>query len=58
MLDYYPACACTNRGYVIGIGVHLHVCISMYVTPPKSLNGTLAVDSPFQTLVVDYSSNL
>ena len=26
--------------------------------PNKSLNGTLAVDSPFQTLAVDFSSNL
>ena len=28
------------------------------VLNPKSLNGTLAVDSPFQTLAVDFSSNL
>ena len=34
-------------------------CITMYIViPPKSLNGTLAGDSPFQTLVVDFSSNL
>ena len=43
-------------------GVHLYVCIySMYIyvcDPQKSLNGTLVVDSPFQTLVVDFSSNL
>ena len=44
------------------VGVHLYVyvyiCmyIIMYVTQ-KSLNGTLAVDSPFQTLAVDFSSN-
>ena len=42
-----------RSGYVIGAGVHL--CI--YVTQ-ESLNFTLAVDSPFQTLVVDFSSNL
>ena len=30
----------------------------MYVTPNKSLNGTLVVDSPFQTLAVDVSSIL
>ena len=33
--------------------------VRIYVSaPPKSLNGTLAVDSSFQTLVVDFSSNL
>ena len=36
-------------GYVIGAGVHLYyicVCMYMYICdPPKSLNGTLAVDS-------------
>ena len=30
------------------------VCIG----PPKSLNDTLVVDSPFQTLAVDLLSNL
>ena len=31
----------------------------MYIyDPQKSLNDTLAVDSPFQTLAVDFSSNL
>ena len=30
----------------------------VYMRPQKSLNGTLAVNSPFQTLVVDFSSNL
>ena len=46
-------------GYVIVSGVHLYAClyVPMYVTK-KSLNGTLAVDSPFQTLAVDFSSNL
>ena len=47
----YPARACGSRGYVIGAGVH-------FETPQKSLNGTLAVDSLFQTLAVDFSSNL
>ena len=32
------------------------ICICGYVTQ-KNLNGTLAVDSHFQTLVVDFSSN-
>ena len=41
-------------GYVIRAGVHLHVY--MYMTPQKV--GTLAVDLPFQTLAVDFSSNL
>ena len=38
---------------MIGAGVHLYV-----YDPPKSLKGTLAVDLPFQTLTVDFSSNL
>ena len=44
---------------MIGVGVHLYVCmyVCIYIYP-KILNGTLAVDSPFQTLEVDFSSNL
>ena len=49
---------CASRGYVIGVDVYLFVLMYVYVWPPKSLNGTLAVDSPFQTLAVDFSSNL
>ena len=52
----HPACACASRSYVIGAGVHLYIYY-MYITK-KSLNGTLAVDLPFQTLVVDFSLNL
>ena len=38
-------------GVGIGVYVRLYVCIYIYVCdPPKSLNGTLAVDSPFQTI--------
>ena len=33
---------------MIDVGVHLYVCLYMYVTPKNSLNGTLVVDSPFQ----------
>ena len=34
----------------------VHVYILLYVCDQKkSLNGTLVVDSPFQTLVVDFS---
>ena len=36
------------------VGVHL--CV--YMTAPKSLNDTIAVDLPFQTLAVDFSLNL
>ena len=48
---------------MIGTGVHLYVCryvyIYMYICViQKSLNGTLAVDSPFQTLAVDFSLNI
>ena len=33
--------------------------IYIYVyDPPKSLNGTIVVDLPFQTLAVDFSLNL
>ena len=58
----YPACAYASRSYVIGAGVHLHMYLykykCTYMTPPKSLSGTLVVDSPFQTLAVDFSLNL
>ena len=38
-------------------GSHLYVCI--YVCdPPKSFLGTLVLNLPFQTLAVDFSSNL
>ncbi len=41
----------------MGVGVHIYICICMYVMP-KNLNGILAVDSLFQTLAVGFSSNL
>ena len=41
---------------MIGAGVRLYVY--MIYDPNKSLNGTLAVDSPFQTLTVDFSLHL
>ena len=37
-------------------GVHIYVCI-IICDPQKSLNGTLAIDLPFQTLTVDLSLN-
>ena len=37
------------------IGAGVHDCV---YDPPKSLNGTLAVDLPFQTLAIDYLPNL
>ena len=45
---------------MIRTGVHLYVLlyVSIHVTCQKSLNGTLAADLHFQTLVVDFSSNL
>ena len=39
---------------MIGAGVYLYV----YDPPKKFEYGTLAVDLPFQTLAVDFSSNL
>ena len=34
------------------------VCVCVCIMTKKSLNGTLAIDSPFQTLAVDLSLNL
>ena len=53
-LESLPSTCMRERGLC-----DLYVCmyIIIYVTP-KSLNGTLAVDSPFQTLTVDFSLNL
>ena len=36
----------------------IHVLYIYVYDPPKSLNDTLVVDSPFQTLAVYFSSNL
>ena len=38
--------------------VYVHIYTYVYMCPLKSLNGTLGVDSPFQTLVEDFSSHL
>ena len=48
-----------DRGWspFIYICIYMCVCVCVYMTP-KSLNGTLAVNSPFQTLAVDFSLNL
>ena len=45
---------------MIGVGVHLYyMYVCLYACDPqKRLNGTLVVDSPFQTLTIDFSSNL
>ena len=40
---------------LFGVGVHLYTYVC---DAKKSLNGTLAVDSPFQILTVDFLSNL
>ena len=50
-LIYYPARTCASGGYVIGadVCIYIYLCVT---------NATLAVDSPFQTLTVDFSSNL
>ena len=46
------------RSGLVSIYIYIvYVCMCI-CDPPKSLNGTLAVDSPFQTLAVDFSSNL
>ena len=50
-----------ERGICDGlVSIYICVCLCVY-DPNKSLNGTLAVDSPFQTLAVDaidFSLNL
>ena len=56
-MNNYPARACASRSYVIGTGVYLYIYIYDN-DPQKSLNGTLAVDLPIQTLAVDFSLNL
>ena len=59
----FTLCAHARAG-VMGLGlvsiiytVYIYTDIYVY-DPPKSLNGTLAVDLPFQTLAVDFSMNL
>ena len=47
----YPACAC-ERGKVIVVGVHIYVYYVYMFVDKKSLNSTLAIDSPFQTFMV------
>ena len=44
----YPACACASKGYVIGFGDHLYICIYVYiyVCDPNILNETLPLDLP------------
>ena len=36
-----------------GVHLYIYICVCVYNMTPKSLNGTLAVDLPFQTLAVD-----
>ena len=53
-----PHCACASRGLCDRL-VSIYMYVYTYVCDlKKSLNGTSVVDSPFQTLVVDFSSNL
>ena len=55
----YLAPACMTKGYVIGVGLHIYmyICnICIYVFDSNKLNAILAVDSPFVTLSMDFSS--
>ena len=47
-------------GWCPFIYIYIYLYVYVYDPPPqkKSLNGTLAVDLPFQTLAVDFSLNL
>ena len=43
----------SERGKVIGCGVHIYIYIYIYVCGRKKyLNRTLEIDSPFQTFAV------
>ena len=37
---------------MIGVGVHIYMCVCMFVDKNNNLNRTLAIDSPFQTFAV------
>ena len=48
-----PCLRSASGDKVIGAGVHIHVCIYIYVCGRNIfLNHNLAIDSPFQTLAV------
>ena len=58
--NVYPARAHGGVMWSGLVSIYIYMYIYVYDPPPqkKSLNDTLAVDSPFQTIVVDVSSNL
>ena len=46
-------------GYVIGACVHVYMYVGIYVCDPKKFEWHFrGVDSPFETLTIDFSSNL
>ena len=57
---FYPTRACTSRGlFDRGWCPFIYTYVYRYVCDSnKGLNSTLAVDLPFQTLAVDFSSNI
>ena len=63
-VHFYLALACASRGlcdrsWCPFIYICMYICMYIIICePPKFLNGTLVVDSPFQTLAVDLSSNI
>ena len=46
---FLPRTSSASGVYLISVGVHVYVC------GQKKLNHTLAIDLPFQILVVDFS---
>ena len=48
LLKYLGPHVQCERGKVIGVGVHMFICL----WTKKNLNSTLAIDSPFQTYAV------
>ena len=49
-----------KHGYIsMLVSIYVYVCVCIYAFDPKKiLNGTLVIDSPVKTLVVDLSWNL
>ena len=53
----YPARACASKDYYYDQCWCPYIYMDVY-SVTKTVNGILEVDTPFQTLTVDFSSNL
>ena len=54
-LEFSPVWCCLLPPYIC---VCMYVCMYVCYVTKKSLNGTLVVNSPFQTLIVNFLSSL